>query len=113
MTLSSISIRSNTLLVFVCLLSLLGGLQIYAQQPAAARQPQAIQQQPQQQPAPAAADDEVERPLSSDGVPSVALFYWRTPSKPAMRTGKAAAVDTSANLTYPREQVYAPAAMLS
>jgi hypothetical protein len=111
MTLSSISIPRNTLLILLCLLSLSGGLQVYAQQPAAAPQP--VQQQPQQQPAPAAAADEVERPLSSDGVPSVALFYWLTPSRPAMRTGKAAIENSSANLTFPREQIYAPGAMVS
>ncbi len=81
-----------------------------AQQPAAA--PQQIQQQPQQPPAPAA-DDETERPLSSDGAPSVALFYWYTPSRPAMRTGKAAIDNASANLTFPRKDIYAPGVMLS
>lgn len=99
------SIPRNTLLGYLCLL--LGGLQLVAQEPAA--ETQAIQQQS----TPAAVSDEGERPLSSDGVPSVALFYWLSPSRPAMQTGKAAIEGTSANLRYPRENVYSPGAILS
>lgn len=109
MTLSLLSTPRHAWLGLLCLLSLPGGLQLHAQQPAA--EAQAIQQKPA--PAPAAVPDEGERPLSSDGQASLALYYWLTPNRPVMRTGAAAAEGITSNLTFPRENVYAPGAVLS
>ncbi|HWQ53612.1 MAG TPA: hypothetical protein VN442_08000 [Bryobacteraceae bacterium] len=59
-------------------------------------------------------DDVSERAYTSDGVPSVALFYWMSPAQPKMRTGSGAIERTSANIDFPKKDWQSvPGVMLS
>jgi hypothetical protein len=53
------------------------------------------------------------RPYTSDGAPSVSLFYWMSPTRPIMRTGAEAAEGAATNLNFPRHQGFSPGAVLS